>query len=343
MTIRKNSIVVLKHDDGEWSETNYRVEDVDGRSIRVRSLHTYILTTEDVGNLALRYQTDTFDRGDTVRVRKEYAGRYSEVDGANELTVVDQKSGNVPTAVVVNNYGDQFGILNERLYLVRPAKAFKTGDRVVVDLALAEKYDYDGMAEYWENAGVMVLTEDSGSRAVKYTSHVKYEKNDHTNNVPTRWLKLYVEPAKRVVGGAIKADDIKVGDKISVSQTLHGIDHVMTGVVGDKETRHDGGSASIVSSGGGVFPYESRGAVYILLEEAPEPVDENLQRLLDAEVGEIAHSTYAHEYWKKVGDDEWTLLELDSNFVRDTEHVFGTFFKLKYGTLEIYRKVEDAN
>lgn len=340
MTIRKNSIVV-RMDGDDWSETRFRVEDVDGRKVTMRSLDDYMLTLGSTDDLAVRYQVDTFERGDIVRVRREYADRYSEADGANELTVTDQKSGNVPTTVVVNNCGDQFGILNERLYLVRPGKGFKEGDRVVVDLDLAKKFDYDGISDYWGSVGVMTLTEDSGSRSVKYTSHVEFDDNDQTNNVPTRWLKLYEEPAKRVVGETIKAEDIKVGDKVKATDTVFGLLRELTGVVAEVSTTC--GFTLLHTANRTAFPTESSGAVYTLLEEASEPVDENLQRLLDAEIGDIAHSTYAHEYWKKVDDDAWRLLELDTNMVRTTDHVFNMFYKLKYGTLEIYRMVEDAN
>lgn len=342
MTIRKGSIVVYR-DCQEWDGPNFRVVDIDGPKVWLRDLSTYLLLEEDSEKMKVRYQTDSFDPGDTVRVRKEYRDKYNEVDGQNELTVVAQFEGNVPTSTVRNNNGEQFNILNERLCLDRPAKSFKTGDRVVVDLELAEKYGNDGIAHFWQNAGVLVLTEDSGSHLIPTTSHVRYENGSTlTNNVPTRWLKRYEAPTKRVVGETIKVEDLKVGDKISVSQTIAGIHHVMTGVVGDKEKSFGSISPTIVSEGGGVFAYESRGAVYTLLEEAPEPVDENLQRLLDAEVGDIAHGTYAGDYyWKKVGEDEWKML--DDRHIYDTQAVFEELFKVKYGTLEFYRKVEDAD
>lgn len=341
MTIRRNSIVAVMDGD-EWSETNYRVEEVEGNSVRVRSLDTYMPTMEALDNLTLCYQADTFERGDTVRVRMEYADRYNETDGANTLTVVRQKSGNTPTTVVRNNNGDEFSILNERIHLVRPAKSFKAGDRVVIDPDLMEKFDNDGLSMYWENVGVMVLTEDSGSRVHATTSHFRYEKDGSTNNVPTRWLKLYEEPAKRVVGGVIKVADIKVGDKIKASDTVWGLLREVTGVVAGISCSY--GVTILRTEDNGIFPHESNGAVFTLLEEAPEPVDENLQRLLDAEIGDIAHGTYAAEYWKKVGDDEWRLLELDSGLaVRTTEHVFAMFHEIKYGELHIFKKVEDAN
>lgn len=341
MTIRKNSIVVLKGDDGEWSETNFRVEDVDGRKVTMRSLGNYTTTKADVDDLALHYQVDTFETGDIVRVRREYAHRYGEVDGGNELTVVYQKWNNPPTTVVENICGDEFSILNERVYLVKPAKSFKEGDRVVVDLDLAKKYDHEDATKYWEDAGVLVLTEDSGSRSVKYTSHVRYEdKEGHrTNNVPTRWLKLYEEPAKRAVGDTIKVADIKVGDKVKASYTFAGCQFELTGPVSGT---YDLGAGYTVSLGNDVFLSESKETVFILLEEAPEPVDKNLQRLLDAEIGDIAHGTYAGDYyWKKVGDDEWTMV--DDSVIYAAEQVFEEMFKIKYGELHLYRKVEDVN
>jgi len=342
MEIRKNSIVARKEWD-DWSVANYRVEAVQGSIATVRNLETYMIRKESVDNLRVRYQVDTFDQGDTVRVRREYADRYNEVDGANELTVVKQNGGGTPATVVKNNNGEEFKILTERLHLVRPGKKFKAGDRVVVDPDLMKKYVNDGVPFYWENVGVLVLTEDSGSRAVKTTSHVGYEKQDGmTNNVPTRWLKLYEEPAKRVVGKPVQARDILVGDTIRATYVAGGMNVTLEGKV-RSNISYNGGEPNITAEGGGLFPKSALDPVYILVEEAPEPVDENLQRLLDAEIGDIAHGTYAHEYWKKVGDDEWMLLELDAGFVRTTDHVFGSFYKLKYGTLEFYRKVEDAD
>jgi hypothetical protein len=100
---------------------------------------------------------------------------------------------------------------------------------------------------------------------------------------------------------------------------------------------------ALFAVGGARFPLQILDTVYTLLEEAPEPVDENLQRLLDAEIGDIAHSTYADEYWKKVGDDAWQKLHEGFGWTRTAEQVFGSFYKLKYGELFIYRKVNDAD
>lgn len=345
MAVRTDSIVLLRDGD-DWCVSKYRVEEVDGSTARVRNLDSFLVSIEFLDDLRVLYQVDTFDPGDTVRIHEDYADRYNEADGENDLTVVLQNANKIPTTMVENNSGIRFNVLNERLYLVKPAKAFKAGDKVVVDRDLSKKYDNDGTYDYWSDAGVLVLTEDSGSRYVKTTSNVRREKDGRSVNVPTRWLKLYEEPAKRVVGETIKAEDIKVGDKVKASFEMGGLLYEFTGVVASTlkltneisvHAKDDDGAF------GSAFPRESRGAVYTLLEEAPEPVDENLQRLLDAEVGDIAHSTYAHEYWKKVGDDEWMLLELDAGFARTTAHVFGSFYKMKYGTLVFYRKVEDAD
>lgn len=342
MTVRKGSIVV--HSDSEgWEETNFRVEDVDGHTATVRSLVDYMVAKEDVGNLVVRYQTDTFDTGDIVRVRREYAGQYNEADGGNELTVVAQFTPRgVPTTHVENNCGERFNILNERIHLVRPGKSFKAGDRVIVDLDLAKKYDNDGIPAYWRDIGPLVLTEDSGSRAVQTTSHVRFENDEsNTNNVPTRWLKLYEEPAKRVVGETIKVEDVKVGDTIRATYTAGGLIVTLEGKVGSNVS-YNGGEHVVTVDGGGAFPKSALNPVFILVEEAPEPVDENLQRLLDAEVGDVAYGTYANEYWKKTGDDEWQMID-GCRMFRTTNQLFESFYKLKYGTLEIYRKVEDAN
>lgn len=340
MVIRKGSIVV--HRDSEsWDDTNFRVEDVDGHTATLRNLETYAVTKENVDELAVLYQTDTFDAGDIVRVRRDYADQYNEADGGNELTVVTQYTGNAPTTRVENNCGERFNVLTERIHLVRPGKSFKAGDRVVVDLDLAKKYGNDGIAHYWRDTGVLVLTEDSGSRAIKITSHVRNENDEfNTNNVPTRWLKPYVEPAKRVVGETVKVADVKVGDKVKGTFTVGGLLYEVTGVVAETESHY--GVPMLNTKDGALFPEESRGAVFTLLEEAPEPVDENLQRLLDAEVGDIAHGTYSGDYyWKKVGEDEWKML--DDRHLYDTESVFYELFKVKYGELHIYRKVESDN
>lgn len=339
MTIRKGSIV-LRTDGDEWENETFRVEDVNEAVASLRSLKSFRTYRTSTRNVEVLRQTDTFDPGDVVCVLNEFANQYNETDG-NDLTVVIQYTGNILTSRVKNNAGEVFNILNERLRIVRPGKGFKKGDRVVVDLDLAKQYSNDGLVQHWNGVGVLTLTEDSGSRYVQTTSHVREEGDKYGgNNVPTRWLKLYEEPANRVVGETIKAKDIKVGDKVKASQTLSGMLSEFTGVVDDRYTGFADSYPTVVAVGGGVFPYEGRGAVYTLLEEAPEPVDENLQRLLDAEIGDIAFGTYADEYWKKMGDDEWSLLELDSNFIRTTDHVFNVFHKLKYGTLEIYKKAE---
>lgn len=341
MTIRTGSI--LGRVDGFGYDADggaYRVESVDGKNGVIRDLATFLLSTESLDKFRVRYQTDYFDKGDTVKVRREYADRYNEVDGGNPLIAVyTNTAGRVPITTVENNNGDQFSILTERLHLVEPAKQFKAGDRVRVDPNLAAKYDNDGIVYYWRDEGILTLTEDSGSRPVKTTSHVSYDnKVGHSNNVPTRWLKLAEEPAKRVVGEAIKAADVKVGDKVKAVYTKTGILAEFTGTVGGKNNRF--GGETVVAVGGGIFPYESMGAVFTLLEEAPEPVDENLQRLLDAEIGDIAHGTYANEYWQNIGDDEWVSIG-DTAFIRTADEVFGSLYKLKYGTLEIYKKVEE--
>jgi len=339
MTIRKNSIVIRKDSEG-YSGTHFRVENVDDDNAVVRDLETYQVTVKDIHELEVLYQVDPFEPGDIVRVRGEYVSHYNEADGCNELKVVSQKTGQPPTTVVENNCGTQFAILTERIFLVRPAVGFKAGDKVVIDFDRAKTYSGEGILGYWTNAGVMTLTEDSGSRYVQTTSNVQYESDSkENNNVPTRWLKLYVEPAKRVVGETIKTIDIKVGDKIKASYTVSGLLSEFTGTVGNIYDIY--GGKTIRAEGGGVFPFESKGAVFTLLEEAPEPVDENLQRLLDAEIGEIAYGTYANEYWIKVGDDEWQMI--DGGRIRTTDEVFGYLYKLKYGKLEIYRKVESDN
>jgi hypothetical protein len=343
MTIRKGSIV-LTSIGKEGEDTNFRVEDTNGRMLSVRSLKSFHIYRVHEDSAELLYQTDTFAPGDTVRVSSIYVDQYNETDGGNDLTVVTQFTGNVLTSRVKNNCGEEFTILNERLHLVRPGKGFKKGDRVVIDKDLAKQYSNDGLVRYWNDGDVLTLTEDSGSRYVQTTSHVRTnDDKDSGNNIPTRWLKLYEEPVKRVVGETIKAEDIKVGDKVKASYTAKGMLYEITGVVEKTYSGFGDESPTVVAVGGGVFPYEGRGSVYTLLEEAPEPVNENLQRLLDAEVGVIAHGTYADEYWKKMGDDEWSLLELDSNFIRTTDHVFDALCKIKYGTLEIYKKVEDAD
>jgi len=343
MGIKEGSIVV-RITDSEGELTKFRVEKVDGGYATMRSLKDYMLATDHIDNLALRYQTDYFDVGDTVRIREDYVNKYNEADGGNDLTVVanSNTSGRTSTTAVANNNGDDFTVLSERLYLVKPAKSFKAGDRVVVDPDLARKYDNDSIFHHVSNVGVLVMTEDSGSRAVQTTSHVEYEKDGFTNNIPTRWLKLYEEPAKRVVGEPIRPNDVVVGDTLRATYSHMGMSVTSEGAVSHIEKMSDGTQVLYVD-GGARFPLPGLGTTYILVEEAPEPVDENLQRLLDAEIGDIAHGTYAHEYWKKVGDDEWMLLELDAGLIRTTDHVFGSFYKLKYGTLVFYRKVEDAD
>lgn len=343
MTIRPNTIVIRKDSEG-YNGTSFRVEDVGGDTATLRSLDNYLLLEENVDDLEVRYYVDPFEPGDTVRVRPEYVDKYSESEGGNDLTVVTHfTTSRTPTTRVKTHFGEEFTILTERLLLVRPALSFKAGDRVVIDLDRANKFGGDGIAKYWQNAGVLRLTEDSGSRCVQTTSHVQYEDREegYTNNVPTRWLKLYVEPEKRVVGQTIKAKDIKAGDKIKATFTQSGILCEYTGVV--EKTVELYSDISLAAVGGGSFPFESRGAVYTLLEEAPEPVNENLQKLLDAEIGDIAFGTYANEYWKKTGEDEWALLGSDGSWLRTTLTVFGSLYKLKYGELHIYRKVEDAD
>lgn len=340
MTVKEGAIVV-RISDQKATPTNYRVESVDGRTATIRSLADYSLTEDHVDELRVRYYTDYFDFGDTVRVRKEYADQYNEAEGGNDLTVIanSNTSGRVSTTQVADNNGEEFNILSERLHLVKPAKSFKAGDRVVVDLDLANKYGNDGLAEYLGNVGVLTLTEDSGSRALKLTSHVRYEDDTkETNNVPTRWLKLYEEPAKRVVGEAIKAEDVKEGDTISSEYEKDGLKVEVSGVVG-RVVNYGGGVSYLATEKGGVI--KTADAKLTLLEEAPDPVDENLQRLLDAEVGDIAFGTYAAEYWIKVGDDEWQYIV--GGQIRTTNDVFSSLYKLRYGTLEIYRKVEDAD
>jgi hypothetical protein len=341
MGFRKGD-TVLRNDGGEWGEDRYRVEAVVGSYVSIRNLTTSMQCKEHVDELRMLYGADTFQKGDIVRVRDEYQDRYSEVDGYNDLTVVTGTNSTFPsTTRVANENGDEFNVLTERLDLHRPAVSFKAGDRVVVDLDLAKKYSNDGTYSHGQDSGIMVLTEDSGSRYVQTTSHVRYENNDPkgSHNVPTRWLKPYEEPAKRVVGESIKFEDIKVGDKIKSAYTSAGLLREYTGVV--LETYNHYGTFIVRALGGAVFPYES-GVVFTLLEEAPEPVDENLQRLLDAEIGDVAYGTYANEYWKKTGDDEWQMID-GGRLIRTADEVFGSLYSLKYGTLEIYRKVEDAN
>lgn len=349
MVVKEGSIVIQISDDKQV-RTNFRVEKLEGGYATIRSLSSYLLTQDHVDNLSVLYQTDYFDAGDTVRVREEYVDKYSEADGGNDLTVVVDSyvHGRVSTTAVANNEGEEFNLLTDRLYLVKPVKSFKAGDRVVVDPDLAKKYGDEDNYVFWASAGVLVLTEDSGSRKYKTTSHVKYETNGYTNNVPTRWLKPYEEPAKRVVGETIKVADVKVGDKVKASYTMGGLLSEFTGVVASTvkltnevsvHAKDDDGAF------GSAFPYESRGAVFTLLEEAPEPVDENLQRLLDAEIGDIAFGTYADEYWKKLGEDQWRLIRDEDSqaMIRNSEGVFGALYKLKYGELHFYKKVKDAD
>lgn len=338
MTIRENTIVFRK--DSGWSGTSFRVEKVSGTTAILRNLVNYQRRDVPINELEVRYQVGPFDRGDVVRVREEFRGIYNEADGLNDLTVIFQSvSGRVPICTVENNNGVTFNIVNERIELYRPAKAFKKGDKVVVDLDLAAKYSDDGTVSEWDKSGkVLELTEDSGSRYVKTTSNVKEVNGWHNRNVPTRWLKPYEEPAKRVVGETIRVEDVKEGDTISSEYEMNGLKVKVSGVVG-RVVNYGNGVSYFYTENGGVI--KSLEATLTLLEEAPAPVDENLQRLLDAKVGTIVCGTYSGEYWKKTDEDEWHRLNTGTDGT--SEEVFDSLFRVKYGVLEFFERVEDAD
>jgi hypothetical protein len=317
------------------------VEDVGNVRATVRDLDNYMRWDYPLDELEILYQVDPFEPGDIVRVRGQYANKYSEVEGLNDLEVVTHYTDRTaPTTRVKDNCGEEFTILTERIYLKRPAAAFKAGDRVVIDFDRAKKFGGDGLIEYLRNEGVMVLTEDSGSRYIKTTSHVRYEGRGEkeSSNVPTRWLKLYEEPAKRVVGESIKVDDVKEGDTVRSEYAHAGLKVEVSGVVG-RVVNYGNGVAYLSTEEGGVI--KTSEATLTLLEEAPEPVDENLQRLLDAEVGTIVYGTYEDEYWRKTSKDHWQEIG-GRGRLGDTEGVFESLSKIKYGRLEIHKKVNDG-